>query len=126
VADAKSGQDKGTSAAVAAQEATPAAQNKTIGLSVRLTPVGNSDQPVVANYSAVNVSPGIAYIDFGFIEPGVLSALPRMVQEGAKLPDNINCKLAARVALGYDALNNLQQQLTQVLTSLQAAQDGKK
>lgn len=128
VADTKSGQDKGIAAATpAAQESAPAAaQNKTIGLSVRLTPVGDSDQPLVANYSAVNVSPGIAYIDFGFIEPGVLSALPRLVQEGAKLPDNINCKLAARVALGYDAMSNLHQQLTQVLNSLQQASAARK
>jgi hypothetical protein len=126
VAETKSGQDKGAGATQAGATGTPgtsaapaAAQNKTIGLSVRLTPVGDSDQPVVANYSAVNVSPGIAYIDFGFIEPGLLSALPRLVQEGTKLPENINCKLASRVALGFDALTNLHQQLTQVLTNLQ-------
>ena len=87
---------------------------------MRLTPVDDSDLPVVANYTAINVSPGMAFIDFGFIEPGMLAALPRMVQQGNKLPDNINCKLAVRVAMGYEAMSNLQQQLTQVLANLQA------
>ena len=105
--------------AVATQDAGKEAKN--IGLGVRLTPVDDSDLPVVSNYTALNVSPGMAFIDFGFIEPGVLAALPRMVQQGNKLPENINSKLAVRVAMGYEALANLHGQLGQVLASLQAA-----
>ncbi len=101
----------------------PAGESKNIGLSVRLTPVDDSDLPVVANYTAVNVSPGMAFVDFGFIEPGMLAALPRMVQQGNKLPENINCKLAVRVAMGFEALSNLQQQLSQVLANLQKASE---
>ncbi|MBM3347295.1 MAG: hypothetical protein FJY55_12470 [Betaproteobacteria bacterium] len=109
--------------------ATPAApaalaaagqENRNIRLGVRLAPVDDFDLPVVANYTAINVSPGMAFIDFGFIKPGMLAALPRMVQQGSKLPENINCKLAVRVAMGYEALSNLQQQLTQVLEGLKA------
>lgn len=121
MAEQKASQDK--TAAVA----TPSAgdkENKNIGLGVRLAPVDDSDLPVVSNYTALNVSPGMAFIDFGFIEPGMLAALPRMVQQGSKLPENINCKLAVRVAMGYEALSNLQQQLTQVLSSLQAGSAG--
>jgi hypothetical protein len=117
MADQKSAQTK------SGEVAAPAAagqESKNIGLGVRLTPVDDSDLPVVANYTAINVSPGMAFIDFGFIEPGMLAALPRMVQQGNKLPDNINCKLAVRVAMGYEAMSNLQQQLTQVLANLQA------
>jgi len=54
----------------------------------------------------------------------MLAALPRLVQQGSKLPENINCKLAVRVAMGYEALANLQQQLTQVLSSVQANNAG--
>lgn len=90
-------------------------------LSLRLAPVGNSDQPIVANYTALNVSPGMVFVDFGFIEPGMLSALPRMAREGGKLPESINGKLAARVALGYDALAQLHQQLGRVLAGLSEA-----
>lgn len=118
MADQKSPQAK--TGEVAAAAATAGQENKNIGLGVRLTPVDDSDLPVVANYTAINVSPGMAFVDFGFIEPGMLAALPRMVQQGSKLPENINCKLAVRVAMGYEALSNLQQQLTQVLANLQA------
>ena len=112
---------KNAPAAAETAKAPATTENKNIGLAVRLAPVADSDLPVVANYTAVNISPGMAFIDFGFIEPGMLSALPRMVQQGTKLPENINCKLAVRVAMGYEALSNLQQQLAQVMTNLQAA-----
>jgi hypothetical protein len=44
-----------------------------------------SDQPVLSNFSLVNVAPGMALIDFGFIEP--LAALPRMALSGGKMPE---------------------------------------
>jgi hypothetical protein len=90
-------------------------------MSIRLVPVDNSDQPVVANYSSIDVAPGMTFIDFGFIEPGMLAALPRVARQGGKLPERISGKLAVRVAMGYDALANLHQQLGRVLTGLQAA-----
>ena len=90
-------------------------------LALRLTPVRDSDQPIVANYTALNVSPGMVFVDFGFIEPGMLAALPRMAREGGKLPETINGKLAARVALGFDALAQLHQQLGKVLAGLSEA-----
>lgn len=101
----------------------PSAQEKS--LSLRLAPVNNSDQPVVANTSSVHLAPGMAYIDFGFIEPGVLAALPRVAQQGGKLPEEINGKLAVRVVMGFDVLAGLQQQLTRVMGELaKAAQRG--
>lgn len=90
-------------------------------MALRLTPVRDSDQPIVANYTALNVAPGMVFVDFGFIEPGMLAALPRVAREGGKLPETINGKLAARVALGYDALAGLHQQLGRVLAGLSEA-----
>jgi hypothetical protein len=90
-------------------------------LGIRLAPVGDSDQPVVANYVQVNVAPGMAFIDFGFLEPGMLSALPRVAKQGGKLPETLNGKLAVRVALGYEAMASMHQQLGRVLTGLGAA-----
>jgi hypothetical protein len=92
---------------------------KTLGL--RLNPVANSDQPIVANVCNVHLAPGMAYIDFGFIEPGVLAALPRMVQQGDKMPEQVNGKLAVRVVMAFDGLANLQQQLTRVMEDLAKA-----
>lgn len=90
-------------------------------MAVRLIPVNNSDHPVVANYSNIDIMPGMVFIDFGFIEPGALAALPRVARQGGKLPETIGGKLAVRVALGFDALANLHQQLGGVLSGMEAA-----
>lgn len=118
-----------TDEAVAVAPAEAAAGGRR-SMGIRLVPVDNSDQPVVANYSSISAAPGMAFIDFGFIEPGMLAALPRVARQGGKLPESIGGKLAVRVAMGYDALVNLQQQLVRVLAGLDAAireqQSGKK
>ena len=109
-------------------EAEEAAKKKQAsGMGVRLAPVNDSDQPVVANYTALNVAPGMVFVDFGFLEPGMLAALPRVAKQGGKLPERLNGKLAVRVAMGYDAMVNLHQQLGRVLAGLgEAAGKGRK
>jgi hypothetical protein len=103
------------------QAATAAAPDaaKTKSLGIRLVPVDNSDQPVLANYTSLNVAPGMVFVDFGFLEPGVLSALPRVARQGGKLPESINGKLAVRVALGFDTLQGLKQQIDRLVQSAQ-------
>lgn len=88
---------------------------------VRLAPVDNSDQPVLANYTVVNPAPDMAFIDFGFLEPAMLAALPRAAKQGVKLPQSLNGKLAVRVAMSYDTLAGLHQQLGSVLVGLRAS-----
>ena len=92
------------------------AEQKAKHLGLRLAPVEGSDQPVFANVCSVNVSPGVAFIDFGFLEPAMLAALPRVARSGGKLPERIEGKLAVRVALGVEALASLHQQLGRVLS----------
>ena len=121
MADAKaSAQQSGNakSAGVNSNE-TQARQEKT--LSLRLSPYNNSDQPVVSNVCNVHLAPGMVYIDFGFIEPGMLAALPRMAQQGEKMPEQVNGKLAVRVAMGYDTLAALHQQAGRILAGFNAA-----
>ena len=96
-----------------------AAERKPLGL--RLVPSGDSDQPVFANVCNVNVAPGVAFIDFGFLEPAMLTALPRVARQGGKLPERIEGRLAVRVALGVEALASLHQQLGRVLAAGQRA-----
>ena len=91
-------------------------------VSIRLAPVEGSDQPVFANHCSINISPGVAFIDFGFIEPGMLGALPRVQRSGGKLPERIDGILAVRVAMGYDAIAYLHQQIGPVLKGLREAQ----
>jgi hypothetical protein len=107
--------------------AEPAKKKQAAGMGVRLAPDGDSDQPVVANYTTLNVSPGIVFVDFGFLEPGMLAALPRVAKAGGKMPERLNGKLAVRVAMGYDAMAKLHQQLGRVLAGLgEAAGKGRK
>jgi len=103
----------------ATSESTTAGTRQRMG--VRLAPVDNSDQPVLANYATVNVAPGMAFIDFGFIEPRLLAAIPRVAKQGGKLPQSVNGKLAVRVALGLDGVVALHQQLGRLIASAQAA-----
>ena len=95
--------------------------DKPVGMGIHLAPVDNSDQPVVANYTALNISPGMVFVDFGFLEPGMLAALPRVAKEGGKLPERLNGKRAVRVAMGYDVTANLYQQFGRALVGLSAA-----
>jgi hypothetical protein len=106
--------------------ASPAAGNegrgaKRIGPGIRLIPVEDSDQPVLANYTMLNIAPGMAFIDFGFLEPAMLSALPQIAKQGGKMPESVNGKLTVRVALGFDSLANLHQQMGRILVGLTAA-----
>jgi hypothetical protein len=101
------------------EKAKPAGQQpRTVGLGVRLVPTGESDQPRVANYTSITLAPGMAFVDFGFFEPAMLAALPRVAQQGGKLPNSINGRLATRVALSYETLANLHQQLGSALQGL--------
>ena len=108
------------------KEATTAAVAETAGkpitMNVRLTPVDNSDQPILANMATLNMSPGMGFVDFGFLEPGILNSLQGMATQGAKMPEALNGKLVVRVALGYDAMAGLHQQLGRALAAIQAQQ----
>jgi hypothetical protein len=120
MADSKSKKDAELTDTAAAAPAAGASAKRT-SLGIRLAPVDNSDQPVMSNYVQVNVAPGIAFIDFGFLEPAVLSALPRVAKQGGKLPESIDGKLAVRVALGYETIVGLHQQLGKLLLGLGSA-----
>ncbi len=96
-----------------------------VALNVKLTPVNQSDQPVSANYTTVGVAQGIAYLDFGFLEPSALGALARSAREGKEVPKSLEGRLAVRVALPLDALMRLQQQLQQVLVGLRGPKGSK-
>lgn len=96
--------------------------DKATPLNVRLASRDHTDQPVMANYSAVNVAQGVAYLDFGFIEPALLAAVARAAQANKPLPKEVQGRLAARVSLPLDALVRLHQQLQQMLVGLQRQQ----
>src|SRR3954464_15410803 len=80
-------------------------------LRLKLTAANHSEQPILANTTMVTPGSGFVYVDFGFIEPGVLPALGEMARQGTKLPEEINGRLAARVAMAIDTVQQLHQQL---------------
>ena len=104
---------------------TPNATNATgqrHELRINLVPANQSDHPVLSNYAGVRLTPGLVYLDFGFIDPSVLPALNAAAGKGQKPPEQINARLAVRVALGIDTLALLQQQISGVLQSIQEQQ----
>jgi hypothetical protein len=101
------------------------AKDTTIALNVRLKPSEPSAHPRATNYTNVGVAQGIAYLDFGFIEPGLLAAIAKTAKDGQPAPKGLEGALVTRVAMGVDVLARLHQQIQQVLVGLRAAHQPK-
>ena len=97
-------------------------QEKITTVNVRLRAVEQSDQPIMSNFTTVAVAQGIAYVDFGFIEPALLAKVMVDSQSGKALPGQVDGKLVARVSLGLDVMARLQGQIQQVFASMRQAQ----
>jgi hypothetical protein len=96
-------------------------KDQTIALNVRLKPSESSAHPRVTNYAKVGVAQGIAYLDFGFIEPALLAAIAKTAKDGQAAPKGLDGALVTRVAMSVDVLARLHQQIQQVLVSLRDA-----
>lgn len=104
---------------------TPKPEPKQIQVTVELTSGEPPDQPVLANYATVNIAQGLAYLDFGFIEPAALALVAQAAQQGKPLPKTLRGRRAVRVAVGLDVLQRLQQQLTQTIAGLRSQKSAK-
>jgi hypothetical protein len=98
--------------------------DQTISLNVRLKPSEPSAHPRATNYTNVGVAQGIAYVDFGFIEPALLGAIAKTAKDGQAAPKGLEGHLVTRVAMSVDVLARLHQQIQQVLISLREARQG--
>jgi len=94
---------------------------KTIPLNVRLKPSEPSAHPKATNYANVGVAQGIAYVDFGFLEPTALAAVAKTAKDGQPAPKGLDGHLVTRVAMPLDGLVRLHQQIRQVLVGLKEA-----
>jgi hypothetical protein len=92
-----------------------------IALNVRLSPSDSSAHPRVTNYSNVGMAQGVAYIDFGFIEPALLAAVAKTAKNGPAAPKRLDGYLVARVGMDVLALARLHKQIQQVLIGLQGS-----
>ena len=106
-------------------DAKEKAMEKTIPLNVRLKSGESSAHPLATNYTNVGVAQGIAYVDFGFIEPALLGAIAKTAKDGQSAPKAIDGQLVTRVAMGVDVLARLHQQIQQVLISVRDARQPK-
>jgi len=100
-------------------------KDQTIALNIRLKPSESSAHPCATNYTNVAVAQGIAYLDFGFIEPALLAAIAKTARDGQPTPKGLEGHLVTHVAMGVDVLARLHQQIQQVLVSLRDARQGK-
>lgn len=90
-----------------------------VPVNVRLNVHDQSNQPLLVNVTQVGVAQGLAYLDFGFVEPALLAAVAHRAQQGEATATSIEGRRAARVALSLETLVRLQQQVQQVLSRLQ-------
>ena len=97
-------------------------QEKITAVNVRLRAVEQSDQPIMSNFATVAVAQGIAYVDFGFIEPALLAKVMMDSQNGKAIPEQVEGRLAARVSLGLDVVARLQGQMQRVFLNMRQAQ----
>ncbi len=100
-------------------------KDTTIALNVRLKTSESSAHPRAANYTNVGVAQGIAYLDFGFIEPSLLAAIAKAAKNGQASPKGLDGHLVTRVAMDVGSLARLQQQIQQVLAGMRTAQKQK-
>jgi hypothetical protein len=103
------------------KKAAPEQANGAANVSVELIPANGTDQPILANMTSIHPAPGVALIDFGFLDPRTLKSFSELASTGKKLPRRLNGRLAARVALSYEGLAQLHAQIGRVLGVLQAA-----
>jgi hypothetical protein len=101
------------------------AKDQTIALNVRLKPSEPSAHPRATNYTNVGVAQGIAYLDFGFIEPTLLAAIAKTAKDGQAAPKVLEGTLVTRAAMSVDVLARLHQQIQQVLVNLRDARQPK-
>ena len=101
------------------------AKDQAIALNVRLKPSEPSAHPRATNYTNVGVAQGIAYLDFGFIEPTLLGAIAKTAKDGQAAPKGLEGHLVTRVAMSVDVLARLHQQIQQVRVSLRDARQSK-
>jgi hypothetical protein len=101
------------------------ATDMTIALNVCLRPSEPSAHPRATNHTNVGVAQGIAYVDFGFIEPTLLVAIAKTAKDGQAAPKGLEGALVTRVAMGVEVLARLYQQIQQVLVNMRDARQPK-
>ncbi|NVE00663.1 hypothetical protein [Massilia sp. BJB1822] len=89
---------------------TPSAQ-----ADIELRPVNNSDQPILANFVAVQATAGLVFLDFGFLDLQTINTIARLASGEVAGHASFRGRLACRMALSNDAVASLVKQLNQLM-----------
>lgn len=100
-------------------------KGQTIALNVHLKPSESAANPRATNYTNLSVAQGVAYLDFGFIEPTLLAAIAKTAKDGQTASKELDGTLVSRMAMSVDVLTKLHQQIQQVLVSMRDARQAK-
>ena len=107
-----------TKEAKGTEDEAPAKRAAAQSVNLQLVPANGSDQPLLANVTMVQPTAGVALVDFGFLDPAAMAALNSMARAGKKVPERVNGRLAARVAISYEALATLHRQIGALLQAM--------
>ena len=104
---------------MAEQSITKPHNRRPVSLPIRLTTGSQNHQPALSDYTFASVAQGLAYVDFGFVEPSLMGAMHQSVHQGKALPKHLEATLTTRVVLPLETLLRFQQQLAKVVMGLQ-------
>ncbi len=91
---------------------------------IELRPANHSDQPILANFVALQATPGLVFLDFGFLDLQAINSLARLANDEASGRASFRGRLACRVALTGDTVASLVRQLNQLLQAPRHEQAG--
>ncbi|MBB3121699.1 hypothetical protein [Pseudoduganella violacea] len=89
--------------------------SRTAQADIELRPVDHSDQPILANFVALQASPGLVFLDFGFLDFQAINSIARLANDNTTGPTSFRGRLVCRVALTGDTVASLVRQLNQLV-----------
>ncbi|PXW89615.1 hypothetical protein C8R34_10414 [Nitrosomonas sp. Nm84] len=89
-------------------------RQQALQINVKMQQNQHTSQPIYANFTAVQGGQRVIIVDFGFVDPQLITTLNRMARSGEKTPDTIDATMSCRIALSIEAASQLAQQLSQL------------
>ena len=91
-----------------------APRQQALQINVKMQQNEHTSQPIYAKFTTVQSGQRVIIVDFGFVDPQLITTLNRMARSGEKTPDTIDATMSCRIALSIETANQLAQQLNQL------------
>lgn len=98
-----------------ARQRPKVSESKFVAVDIQLESVDDTDLPVFSNFCRVIKESDTVYLDFGFLDPDSLNALPNHIQSRENIAVTLTGQLAVRVVVGFETLVALHQQIGGVI-----------